>query len=267
MLLQPEDFEVSDLVKPNGKLGLFAEAFLKLRKEGYKIDDALTQASLDADYYASGFGVNRRKKAIKESLPYYLKKMKVVEDPLGKEILYLSAGIKNKFDQCIPVADKAFKSYLHPEGLLAPPESFNEYAILCELEIEEEGEIVLVKLKGKLDNYTIDHMSQEIILNDLKTTGKPVSYFMGGTVMGDWLDGSFQKFHYYRQMALYLWLLKEALSLKDYTVKANMLVVESVPNFGSRVYKVGGKSIQAGFMEFKALLLAYAKLRREKKVL
>ena len=51
-------------------------------------------------------------------------------------------------------------------------------------------------------------------LNDLKTSGKPAKYFMGnfvkfpdGTTV--WYDGSFQKYHYYRQMGEYTPLIIE----------------------------------------------------------
>ena len=83
----------------------------------------------------------------------------------------------------------------------------------ADLEVElDGGDVKIIKFKAKLDNFVIDRESQELILNDLKTTGKPISFFMGNQFTDGgfttWYDGSFQKFHYARQMGAYLWLFK-----------------------------------------------------------
>lgn len=72
-----------------------------------------------------------------------------------------------------------------------------------------------------------------------------------------WYDGSLQKYHYYRQFALYLWLLQAALKQYydiEYKLEANVLVVETIPNFKSAVYKISNKHIQKGLKEFKDLI-------------
>ena len=108
-------------------------------------------------------------------------------------------------------------------------------------------------------------------LNDLKTTGKPVSYFMGsfvpihddeGNRIGEeWMNGSFQTYRYYRQMAIYMLVLQIYLKSKDlnnYTFKSNMIVVESTPDFKSDVFNVSQKYITEGLNEFKELICRVA---------
>ena len=100
------------------------------------------------------------------------------------------------------------QSLLRPEGLLQDPESYNEYAIFCEIIVRKDGKEYILKVKGKLDNFTIDHEKGEVVLNDLKTTGKPVNFLMGSKtkVIEEDIEkyvvyeGSFTKYHYYRQM-------------------------------------------------------------------
>jgi len=163
--------------------------------------------------------------------------------------------------------DSKMLSTLYPEGMLAPVEFYNEYAILCKLQVADKntGELFILNFKAKLDNFTIDHETSTVTLNDLKTSSKPVSYFMGNYVKiteeekesVEWYEGSFQKYHYHRQMAVYLWILQSAMKEiynLEYTPKANMLVVETVPNFNCKVYSVNGKHIKAGLDEFQKLI-------------
>lgn len=287
MVLQPDEFKISDIVKPNGKLGIFAETVLKYRNKGMTIYDSMIKASEEADYYSGSFPKTfvearnakndkpkfRSKKrisdAIRNSLDFYLKRNKVVEVDDDIEVLYLSEKTMGIFNSCMEgVGRSRFNNLLRPQGFLNTPDSYNEYAILCELEWidEETGEITPIKIKGKLDNFTVDHEEKVITLNDLKTTGKPVGYFMGNKFINnegevDWINGSFQKFHYYRQFGLYYWLLAAALKqvhgLKGYTLKANLLVVETIPEFNSKIYKVTNNHIKAGLSEFKQLLGGY----------
>lgn len=273
ILLQPDFFHISDIRKPTGKLGIFAENVLKYRRKGYIISDSIYNASVDADYYSGKLQNNRLKTAIKSSLPFYLKRNKIVDELQEKTHLYLSETIYNKVDSCLSGAlnNLKFINRLNPSGLLEKPEIFNEYAILCEANIYEDDSLIkTIKLKAKLDNFTIDHEEEIITLNDLKTSGKPVNFFMGNKIKQidesgkeyyAWIDGSFQKYRYYRQMGMYMWLLQAAI-LKKYGIcykfKANMLVIETIPNFNSKVYKVSNKYINQGLIELKKLLTIVA---------
>lgn len=269
-VLQPDYYNISNIEKPTGKLGLFAEEMFKLRSQGMKISDAIPLASKNADYYSGKLIGTRLNTAIRSSLPFYLQRIKFVEE-LGKETIFLSGPMRTKYTECminINDNDSKILSTLYPQGMLSPAEFYNEYAILCELEVTntDTGEIFIIKFKGKLDNFTIDHETSILTLNDLKTSSKPVSYFMGnhvkvttpdGVESIEWYNGSFQNYHYARQMAIYLWLLqcamKELYDL-EYQSKANMLVVETAPEFKCKVYPINGKHIKEGLNEFKHLI-------------
>lgn len=212
LVLQPESYFISGHSKPTGKLGEFANEVLKLRSTGlYTLQEAITKASINADYYSGKLKDNRLKTAIKGSLEYYLDRIKIIEEVEDHSPIYLSKPIKEKLAQCISGVNdnKDFINILRPEGLLTPPQAFNEYAIFCEVIITIDGVPTTVKIKAKLDNFTIDIENEILTLNDLKTSGKPVKFFMGNWVteideekgeVKRWYNGSFQKYHYYRQM-------------------------------------------------------------------
>lgn len=267
VLLQPDEFEVSEIRKPGGKLGAFAERVFALRKEGLSIENAMTAASEQIDYYAKSFSDKRVKAAILGSIGFYSKLMHFKPEKEGVNYFHLSDSLYEKYDNCLESVNKSdIPKKLYPDGLLSKPESYNEYAVLCEVFIDTGESIERLKLKAKIDNFTIDHQQQVITLNDLKTTGKPVRYFMGNEVFNNgkkiWYDGSFQKFHYYRQMGMYGWLLKNALKeLMGYHYKmhCNMLVVGTIPDYDAAVYPVKVEHIVKGLNEFKKLLVTLAK--------
>lgn len=267
-LLQPGEFVVPDIYKPTAKLGLFVEEVYKFRQEGNSINDSIELARVSADYYQKGFTKNRRQTAIKKSLDFYLKRMKYIEDPI-KVPLFLSERNAEKYRQCIDSVtnDKEMMGYLNPEGLLSKPEIFNEYAILCEIKVIREGEEdQILKIKAKMDSYTVDHEMGVITLNDLKTTGRPVAWFMGqyvdrGPDVGHvWMNGSFETYHYYRQAAFYTWLLQAHCKKEfpDYTFKTNFLVVETNPEYKCKVFNIQNPWIKLGLKETKKLLILVA---------
>ena len=269
MLLQPEYYEISPLTKPNSKLGLWAEEVFKLRKSGETLETSFLIASEKADYYKYKLNGNKLKTAIKKSLPFYLKRIKLEED-INKATIILSDSLKPKFEELFSSLDhNKIKKVLFPEGFIQSPEVFNEYALLADLQYvdEETGEITIIPFKAKLDNFSIDREEKVVHLVDLKTSRKPVSYFMGNIVKkydesGIYSEtkyvGSFQKYHYYRQMAVYLFLLSSAIksiyNLTDYKFKASMLVVETMPDFNTKVFLVNNSYIKEGLAEFKKLL-------------
>ena len=186
------------------------------------MQEAINKASINADYYSGKLKDNRLKTAIKGSLEYYLDRLRIIEEVEDHSPIYLSKPIKEKLGLCMSGVNdnKDFMKILKPEGLLTPPQVFNEYAIFCEVIITIDGVATTVKLKAKLDNFTIDTENEVLTLNDLKSSGKPVKFFMGNWVKeldenGEektrWYNGSFQRYHYYRQMGMYLFLLQAAI--------------------------------------------------------
>lgn len=271
ILLQPEYFEIAPVKKPTSKLGLFADKAYDLMKSGSSKEDAISKASLSADYYANKLTDKRLSAALEACEPYW-KEIEEFESQLtsDKVQIYLSTPMEYKYKQCVSslASNTKLMKTLNPDYLLSPPEIYNEYAIFAEVYVIDGDKKTRLKIKGKLDNFTIDHETNTITLNDVKTTGKPVSFFMGNYVKPDypnskkvWYDGSFQKFHYHRQMGFYLWMLACYCKNKgmDYQLKANMVVVETIPDFNSKVYKVNGKQIKQGLDEFKKLLILVSK--------
>ena len=273
IILQPDEFVIPDIHKPTAKLGMFAEEVYKFRQEGNSIHDSIELARVSADYYQKGFTENRRRTAIKKSLDFYLKRMKYVEDPV-KVPLFLSEKDAETTKQCINSVEKSqpMLNYLRPKGIASDPEVFNEYAILCEIKVVREGEEdQIIKIKAKLDSFSIDHENEEIILNDLKTTGRPVAWFMGQYITNDlgeqvWAEGSFEKYRYYRQAAFYTWLLQAVNKTKypDYTYKTNFLVVETIPDYKCKVFRIQNKWIQLGLKETKELIILAANEQKSK---
>ena len=279
MILQPDFYRISDIRKPSGKLGVFAEKVLNHRRNGLTIAESINLASTDAAYYASSFSVNRQKTAIKKSLAFYLQRYKVLDEIDSQiETLYLSDAMAFKYDKCMCgiASNPKIKETFYPQGLLQPAEFYNEYAILAEVKVTVNNKVIPLKIKAKLDNFTVNHETQELTLNDLKTTGKPVSFFMGNNVkLKDeegkdletrWFDGSFQKYRYYRQMGMYLWLLACYMQTKgiNYKAKANMVVVETIPEFQTKIYSVNNRDITKGINEFKNLLTQVAEWIEQK---
>lgn len=79
------------------------------------------------------------------------------------------------------------KACVHCEN----PLSENEQAILLDVEAKcPNGKKVILHLKSKLDNYTIDKETNTICVNDIKTIGKIVSE----------IDSNIERFRYNREL-------------------------------------------------------------------
>lgn len=278
IILQPDSYFISSITKPSGKLGVFVEKVFNKRQElNIKISEAIKLASEEADYYSGSLSPTRLKTALTKGFPYYKNRLKNKYVVTNKLPIYLSDVIKLKAEQCISEIQSNHQ-FINKLKSSESIQVFNEYAIFCEVKVKIDEKVTVIKLKGKLDNFTIDTENKVIVLNDLKTTGKPAKFFMGNNVKiyteeaGEqwvWYDGSFQKYHYYRQLAMYAFLLKHALLQYydfDYKLEANMLIVETIPNFKSAVYKVSGKHIQAGLKEFKELLIKLVQCQLQMKM-
>lgn len=268
-LLQPEFYEVSHIQKPGGKLGLFADKVYEYEKSGISRDEAIEKASISANYYSGKLTDKRLTSALEACIPYWEERAFWEDNnTFDKEQIYLSSSLYVKYQQCVSglMNNKKLMKTLYPETLLeGNVEVYNEYAIFADVDVTIDGKTTRLKLKSKLDNFTINHETRELTLNDVKTTGKPVGFFMGNYVKLEdgstvWYNGSFQKYHYYRQMGMYLWLLScwHKYNYETYNLKANMVVVETIPEFKSRVYSVNDKQIKRGLNEFKNLLILVA---------
>jgi hypothetical protein len=273
MVLQPDEYEIAETRKPGGKIGNFTECTLKYRKQGMTLKESFEKASGEANYYSGKLTPNRLKSAISKSLNYYLAKLH--EEPTDKQLIYLAEGsMEEKFDSCIKSlrSNSKIKNLLNPLMEFSEPEIYNEYGIFCSMKITlDDGRSIIVPFKAKLDNFSINHDSETVTLNDLKTTGKPGSYFMGNNVKFPeneelvWIDGSFQKYHYFRQLGVYLWLLQSVIVISygivGYKYKTNIIAVETIPDFKSLVYAIHQGYINMGLKEFKDIMILFAQYK------
>lgn len=277
--LEPEIYTLSNLNSPSGKLGEVYEKYLEYRRKGHQMEKSMVLACRDAEYYVkqiveTNFSGKDRptnlKTAIKKVLPYALAK-KPKKDENGKTILYLPSDLHKKCVACT----KSLKENKPIQKILNDGESYCEDVLVADLKVsfplnfnDDNSEIVetIVKIKIKIDNWTINHQTKRFALNDLKTTGKPLQYFMGfekteagfmGKEQKTFVKGSFHKFHYTRQMAMYGWLLDQYIKQEfgeGYYGPARMLVVETIGGFNSISFSVSSGDIKAGYFEFLDLI-------------
>lgn len=284
MVLQPEFFVFSNYIgKPTAKLGVFVDKFIQARKQGFivpnkkelsglPIFEAIKQASKDSDYYVNKVSPKIIRTAIEKGLEYYLgvTKYGLYEDDLGREVIILPKKTLQGAKEAIKKIESSKKAQalLKPDDFLGEIEVFNEQAIFADIHVILDKDEVIIPFKLKIDNWTINHATKVITLNDLKTTGKKVDYFMGGSYVNEnkekiVYEGSFQKYHYYRQFGLYLLILKEyckkVYNIDDsWTFTSNVIVVESFPDYNVKIFKVSQANIIKGIREAKELLTRVA---------
>lgn len=263
LVLQPESFKIINNVdRPTAKMGAMADELYKvfLNNEGTISDKDIIAASEKIDYYKGKMDEAKIENVKDKCINYWRDRRDWESEHNNSEIepIYLDPKSREKLQLCLASveANKEVQDLLHPKGVFEEPISMNEAALFMDVKAEHEGKETILKLKGKLDNFTIDTETNEVVLNDLKTTGHWLIDF------GD----SFKKYHYNRQMAMYAWMLRSYVE-KQYNIKpssltANMLLVCTVPDYRAGVFRVTNGEIRKGFLEFKDLLqrVAYCEL-------
>ena len=253
LILQPESFFMCDTVDaPTAKVGLIAE-LLYNDKGIVPNDDLIRVAALKADYYKGNPSENQMTK-LKETLSEYFRKRSRFEetnkDP--RTPIYFDPKSRERVNKCLEALNNNvdIQKLLHPEDIMGnklPIE--NEKTILMDIEVTVPGkDPFIMKLKAKLDNFSIDTLNNTITINDVKTTGKICAEF----------NNSVQMFHYYREIAFYMWLLKycgeKFYGMSNPTLKGNFLVVETIPAYWTSVVAMQPNWFSAGVKEFITLL-------------
>lgn len=262
-LLQPDEYEIADFTKPTGKVGLFAEAYYKYTKQGLEEEEVIKLAIKESDYYKGKPSASRLKLAVEASKEYFDKRDTLVEKE-GIETLILSEKLLNDYTNIINSlkSSKTFNRYLEPEGIAKDPTVYSEWAIFCDIVNKTTGEIT--KFKAKFDNITVDLENNVVTLNDIKTTFNINNFFKGYEFYKDTgehvvVQSSFEKYNYYRQCGVYLWLLHHIMREKypniKFTYNVNILAVQTSQDYKSEVFKVSKKWIDKGLNEFKKLIL------------
>ena len=256
--LQPDYFQLIPEIttKPSAKVGFIADELLNIAKDTFNpTKEEIYKACAIVDYYKGNPSDAQYNKLLNQ-LQVYFKDLKHFYDTderskNNKECIFLEPKQMETAKACIKALEENSKiqDKLHPKGLINTPISENEQAILLDVEVSLPNlEPIIIKLKSKLDNYTIDAESNTITVNDIKTHGKMLNEF----------EPALNHFHYFREMSMYCYLLKlcanKFYGLSNPKIESNFLVVSTIPNYYTKVVPMTPKLFNKGFKEFKYLL-------------
>lgn len=251
LVLQNESFELAPaLGKPTAKMGAMADKLYPVwLKHPIRTSD-ITEASNKINYYKGKLTPDRIKQVNEQCIPYWKARKQLVSNS-NKELIYLDDKSRDTVYNCVEALtnNPQVQELLHPSGLIDAPISLNENALLLDVQAEcPNGKTFIIHLKAKLDNFTIDLESDTVVVNDVKTIGKVVSE----------IDSNISKYHYSRELAMYLFLLRlyviKEYGIENPTMKANYLVVSTVPQYYTKVRAMTKKECYAGLHEFRTLL-------------
>lgn len=270
LLLQPKDYELSDYSgKPSGKCGVFIDYVFNNRKKGMPIYKAIELASQQADYYQGSLTQKRIRNIIKTGLDYYLRKLNNEFIAFNKEVIVLPQTQLETCKKCVHSFKNNFgiQSILR-DNIFESKQYLNEIALFSDIEvILPDGHLVPLKIKGKFDSVIIDPEIKTVYLNDIKTTSKPLEYFMGTVLKNDdgieeAYNGTMENHHYERQLALYTLMLQmyldHCLYKADYNIKCNIFAIETTGDNRSQMFRINNSYIQYGIQEFKELICRVA---------
>lgn len=240
LILQPESYVLCDSIdRPTAKLGAMADI---LYNKELSYENTL-KASKEIGYYADTWTEIKAQELIKNCKNYWNER-KEYEKTISKIPIYSDSKTRSRITNCVnSIKDNSDFTTLLNDGDIKG----NEQTIFLNVKVEcPDNEPFIFHLKSKLDNFTIKDGT--ITVNDLKTTGKPINEF----------DSAIDKFSYYRELAMYSYLLQIA-SKNIYKqdvkhIKGNFLTVESSEPFSTKVFPMTGDLFRKGMKEFTRLL-------------
>lgn len=250
-ILEPEEFEIAPaLGRPTAKLGDVIDAIKVYRKKGFRIYDAIVKACNDCEYYVNSID-SKISMIIEKGFSYYWKSKFV-----KKNAIVLTDGDREKCLASIRSLqnNRLVQSILHPVDAFGDPiDSFNEEAFFADYVVTINGKACIIPFKLKIDNWTIDPENKILTLNDLKTSGKQVKYFMHEEY------GSFTKYHYARQFLCYATILKKYCEQafgfdESWTFDANVCTVETFGEHTSKCFRVSNELMESARSEFETLM-------------
>lgn len=254
LVLQNHLFEVChDVDKPTAKMGALADRLYSIYKEKEEVsDEEIIKEATIIDYYGGNLSEKQLANVREKCEPYWSSRKQFEESYAGeKELLFFDPKSRETVLNCVDALSKnsRVQKLLHPTGLIEDPISDTEQAILLDIKVECEGyEPFILKLKSKVDHFSIDKENNTVTCNDVKTIGKIVSEAMN----------NIQKFRYNREIAMYSWLLKlcaeKYYGLQNPTVKGNYLFVSTIPGHYTKVIPMTRDMYVEGWNEFKNLV-------------
>lgn len=251
--LQPELYEVVTTIdKPTAKMGALADRLFKLYNGHIPTAEDICKEAAAIDYYGGNLSQKRIDEVIEKCQNYWYERKRFERNYKGTRILrFYDAKTREIILNCVTALEnnKKVQDLLHPKGFIMDPISEMEQAILLDVMVEVPNcPKFILKLKAKLDNYTIDEENNVICVNDVKTIGRIVSE----------MPNNIQRFHYNREFAVYAFLLKlcaeKFYGMKNPTIKGNYLVVSTIPGHYTKVIPMTKAMFIEGLNEFKYLL-------------
>lgn len=252
LVLQPDLFYMTNINKPSGKTGAMADELYQSSGR-FPTFQEMKAASKKIGFYKATFN-SVRAESLKNSCKEYWRSRSEYEHSSEyvhnkKTPIYLDEKSRDLVNSCVYKLgkDKNIQELLHPD--LDTKYIGNEQAILLNLKIEcPNFEPFCLRLKAKLDNYSLDPLTNTITVNDVKTTGQPIQFF----------KSAIEKFSYNREIAMYSYLLgfvaRKFYGFNKPEIQGNFLVVEMGNDFNTKVYPMTTDLFQTGFNQFKHLL-------------
>lgn len=251
IVLQPESFFIVDNIdRPTAKMGYLADILYK--KNGHApTEEEIIKAATKIDYYG-GFLSENKILNIRSKCNNYWRMRAIFEskNSSNKIPIYLSDKQRTCIKSCLEGISRSsqIQKLLNPTGLLRQPENGFERTILLDVKVTCGEQEFILKLKSKLDQFTLDFDNNTIFVNDLKTIGQLVNEF----------DNAIQKYHYYRELGMYSYLLslcaKKFYDMNNPIIKGNFLVVSTIPKYYTKVVPMTKSLFKKGFNEFSQLL-------------
>lgn len=255
LCLQKKLFNIVDTVdKPTGKMGVMAEKLFDIWHGSIPTSEDIKKVAKEIDYYGGNLSPKRVEEVKEKCKDFWIAKNRYLrtrgEDQ--KVDLYLDPKSRETAYNCIRAVEnsKSIQGLLHPTSDFGNIISENEQAILLNILVEIpslEAKFKL-RLKSKVDNFTLDTFDNVLVCNDIKTLGRIVSEMLV----------NIEKYHYNRELAMYSWLLslvaKKFYNVDVTTIKGNYLVVSTIPQYYTKVVPMTKKMYQEGWNEFSYLL-------------
>jgi hypothetical protein len=269
LLLEKDKNFLSEFEKPGGKVAQIIKTAHDLsnrQSNPLSYEESLTVACKVHDYYSSNLSENRLTTLKEKGAAYY----EFLSEEAKPGMVVLSTDQREKCIKCVG----SVKGNQHAFNLLYPEVSesiltFDEDVIVMDViarfkDTVDKDEITL-KIKGKIDNWSIDLVNNIITMNDLKTTGKALQFFPGRWQEDKYeenkmffVEGSFQKYHYNRQLAFYMAMLlaycNKEHGEREWELRINIVAVETIYPFRCQVFKIGEETLGKGMTEYNALL-------------
>jgi len=221
---KPYEFIVSQVPKPNDKLGMAADALLNeilTNEETTEFTDEDILRHVRIVGWNPKWGDEAILKNTKDQIRPYIEEVLA-----GKDKIFITIPDKEILSKCID----SMNTHKDISKILFT-ESDDVIEVQNELKIFWTG-VAGLKCKAKLDKVIIDTANKTITIYDLKSTSKPLSLF----------QKTFEYYRYYRQLFFYYGAICEWLAQKNYKesykISVNIIACETVGNFNCGIYKI-----------------------------